>query len=357
MPTAQAESPALIVLVFVVGLCVGSFLNVLALRSLAGQSILWPPSRCPSCGKGLGVLDNVPLISFILLSGRCRHCRAPISWQYPAVELFTAVSLTVLFIVFGPTAQAAAMSVFVCTLIAVTITDFREKLIPHDITYPSMLMGIAFSASVRNDLLGALAGIGASYILFDFIAHYGLKVYRAARGKEEDDTGEPLDLSVDAALSLSGGQPAAEEEVEVMGGGDAVLSAVISAWLGWQRLALALLVAFLVGTVMGLLCLVREMARASILAKAIRPASAGACIGFALAALPVVAVAVASGLAVDSIPWLALGLIGSAAGATLGFLSVGSRVSRPFPFGPALAAGGMTAIFWDPIGSLGNTGS
>ncbi|HEY9870578.1 MAG TPA: prepilin peptidase [Candidatus Obscuribacterales bacterium] len=360
MAVGPTESILVMGLVFALGLCVGSFLNVLALRTLEGKSIVWPPSCCPACGQRIRAVDNIPLFSFLLLKGRCRWCRAPISWQYPLVELATAVSFLVLLKTFGATVYAVGMAVFVSTLIAVTITDFREKLIPHDITYPSMLVGIGFSTVVRNDLLGAMAGVGASYIIFDFIAHYGLKLYMlmqanrtAPEAAEADD-----DEAVDQALDVCQDQPAREmEEFEVMGGGDAVLSAVISAWLGWQRLVVALVIGFLIGTLMGVVYLVVEMRKANILHQCYRPAAAGAILGFVLFALPFLVLGLAMGLKATELPWLLMGLAGAAAGLVMGIVSVGTRVSKPFPFGPALAAGGVVAIFWNPAGALWQGGA
>ncbi len=348
------------ILVFVLGLCVGSFLNVLALRTLEGKSIVWPPSACSGCGKRIAAFDNVPVLSFLLLKGRCRACQAPISWQYPLVELTTAVALVAVTSTFGFTMYALGMAVFVCTLIAVTVTDFREKLIPHDITYPSMLIGIGFSAYVRNDLLGAMAGVGASYIIFDFLAHYGLKLYMAVyASKDKDSAAEPSDPVLDGALDLPGEEASAREmdEFEVMGGGDAVLSAVISAWLGWQRLVVALLVGFVVGTVMGTIYLIAEMRKANILHQCYRPAAAGAILGFALLSLPLIVVGLSMGLSLGELPWPYLGASGAMAGCLLGIVSVGTKVSKPFPFGPALAAGGAAAIFWNPLGGVWTGGA
>ncbi len=226
--------------------------------------------------------------------------------------------------------------VFVSTLIAITVTDLREKLIPHDITYPSMLLGLAYSHFIRNDLLGTLAGIGVSYILFDFIAHYGLKYYLRfhALPKESNET--------------AGGACGLEEaeEIEVMGGGDAVLSAVISAWLGWQKLLVALVIGFLVGTIMGVVYLAREMHRHGIISQCLRPVLKGAFIGILVVSAILGAFHLASGGLDLATPWLGSCALGAIAGGLLGFVSVGSSVSKPFPFGPALAAGALAAIFW-----------
>lgn len=354
------HSLALDLLVVIAGLAVGSFLNVLSLRTLQGESIIWPPSHCPRCDRGLLPQDNIPVLSYIFLRGRCRFCRAPISWQYPAVELATALSFLILLLVFGPTLYAAGMAVLVCTLIAVTVTDIREKLIPHDITYPSMLVGIGFSSFVRGDLGGAMMGIGASYILFDFLAHYGLKLYihfHTPHGEDQEAENE-IDESVDNALGLTDTERAAgEEEIEVMGGGDAVLSAVIAAYLGWQRLLAALFVGFIVGTAFGIILLIVEMKRANLIREAVRPMGIGAVIGFAALGITSLVTGTALGLPASMLPWLQFGCLGAAAGGLLGLISVGTRVSKPFPFGPALAAGGFAAIFWNPVGSMLNGGA
>ncbi len=344
------------------GLVVGSFLNVVALRSLSGQSIVWPPSHCMRCQKRIPVWDNIPLVSFLLLKGRCRFCRAPISWQYPAVELGTAAAFFVVIRAFGVSWQAAGMLFFVCTLIAVTVTDLREKLIPHDITYPSMLVGLAYSTFYRHDPLGALAGVGASYIIFDFLAHYGLKLYLHLHGApaaaaEEEGADEVVDQEL--GLSTAGGESGEPPgpEVEVMGGGDAVLSAVIAAYLGWQRLVAALVVGFVAGTIFGVGLLIMEMHRAGILKDALRPTVTGVLVGFVLLAMPALFIGMSAGLPAGSLPWIGFGLVGAAGGALLGIVSVGTRVSKPFPFGPALAIGGAVAVFWDPISSLAGGGA
>ena len=344
------------VLAFVVGLAVGSFLNVLAIRTLSGTSIIWPPSSCPACRQRLSLRDNIPLLSFIFLKGKCRSCQAPISWQYPIVELTTGLSFVVLVTTFGFTLYTAGLAVFACTLIAVTVTDLKEKLIPHDITYPSMIAGIAFSALLRKDLLGAMAGVGASYIIFDFLAHYGLKLYLAVYGGPPSNivSTDSVDPILDAALKVGevSDNDLAMDEFEVMGGGDAVLSAVISAWLGWQRLIVALVVGFMIGTIIGIWLLLKEMHKEKILTQCYRPALLSSIFGFFLLASPAVTLSIVSGLGVDQVPWLTAGLLGALAGCVLGIVSVGTKVSKPFPFGPALAIGGAVAIFFDPIGTL-----
>lgn len=387
---------ALSALMFVLGLCVGSFLNVLALRSLAEESIFWPPSKCPRCNHALSPFDNIPLISWIALGGKCRYCRAPISWQYPAVEFFTACMFVAIpnvfltfeahpylkwhFTVLHDTQNGYEMFdsnvtlwwyifgalFFACTLIAVTVTDFREKLIPHEITYPAMLVGILFSTLVRHDGLGAMAGIGASYIIFDFIAFYGLKLYWIMHGNDEEKELQP---KIRHSVAFDGFQlrplkpkpsrhnpkpakpPEEEEPLEVMGGGDAVLSAVMSAFLGWQLLVMALIIGFFVGTVMGLGLLIREIVKANLLHKLVRSCLIWSALGATVLGVMGGCLLYAFNPA-DDTPNVSgtasFAGLGALSGLLLAMVLTGTRVSKPYPFGPALAAGGMVAIFFLP---------
>jgi prepilin signal peptidase PulO-like enzyme (type II secretory pathway) len=378
-------------LAFIFGLAVGSFLNVLALRTLDSVSVLWPPSQCPVCLHKLAPTDNIPVVSYMLLRGRCRYCGVSISWQYPVVELVTGISFWFVVKNFGLSFESLGTLFFASTLITVTVTDFRERLIPHDITYPSMLVGILYSALVRQDLLGALAGIGVSYIIFDFLAHYGLKVYLKMVSPEQtlpDLAGKRrLSLYLPAGqkrnygsrlralktgifskkrgpslyASLKASQRnrfmESPEEFSVMGGGDAVLSAVIAAYLGWQRLALALAVGFIVGTIMGLSLLLTQIKDAGLLQKCYRSSLKAATIGGAFMGLTLLGCGLYFGAPLEELPWLPTLLVGAFAGAMMGFVAVGTRVSKPYPFGPALAMGAFVAIFVDPAGILAQPGA
>ena len=129
------------------------------------------------CQHKLSLWEILPLLSFFCPTKNCHHCRQRLFLEYPFVEIFTACAFLVLAWHFHMTPYAVGMMIFVSILIAVCITDFKAKIIPHEITYPAIILGIIFSAQVRSDLLGALAGIGVSYIVFDFLAFYGLQVY------------------------------------------------------------------------------------------------------------------------------------------------------------------------------------
>jgi leader peptidase (prepilin peptidase) / N-methyltransferase len=352
MTVSISESPAaLYSLTFILGACVGSFLNVLAIRLLAEKSVLTPPSHCLDCDHRLGAFELIPVASYFLLGGKCKHCKKKISWQYPVVELFTALWFVLLVWHFGLTWNCLGMLYFSAVLIAVTVTDFREKLIPHEITYPSILLGILFSAFIRDDLIGTMAGIGGSYILFDFIAFYGLKLYpylhpevkelQAEQASDEDE-----DTAVDSALGV--GPEPEMEEFEVMGGGDAVLAALVSAWLGWERLVITVMLGFIFGAVLGGMYLVGEMKKAGILGHCIKRGLIGLAIFTAIGTAMFLGLAHMSNQSLWQAQWLVAISIFAFSGGFVGFIWAGKRVSRPFPFGPALALAAAVSMFFDP---------
>lgn len=354
-------SPYLELLSALIGVCVGSFLNVVAVRSLAEKSLLHPGSHCPQCQHKLGLCDLIPVISYWLLKGKCRYCQAAIHWHYPLVELLTAVVFVTIIHFFSTipcdafvdrSSIALFMLLFASTLIAVTVTDFKEKLIPHEITYPMVLVGLGFSQFFRNDLLGSLVGVGVSYLLFDLIAHYGLMFYHWLHPEilEEEQfelTQDHLeqDPYLDDNFNLS--EEIAHEPLEVMGGADAVMAAVIGAWLGWEKLAIAVIVAFMVGALMGAVYLFDELRKEKLLAKALKPAAIGFGIMSVIPLLAVLAIVlyfkpVENPLLSPSIYLFCLAM--GTAGGTFGILTSGVRVSKTFPFGPALAVGAAYAM-------------
>jgi len=154
---------ALAVVVFAPGLALGSFLNVVAARVPLRRSIVTPPSACMSCNREIAWYDNVPLLSYFLLRGRCRHCEARIPFLYPAVELVTALLLAGCVLAFGLTGRAAIAAVFCAVLVAVSVIDLEHRIIPNRIVLPATVV-VLVANSVR-DLspewaLAALAGSG-----------------------------------------------------------------------------------------------------------------------------------------------------------------------------------------------------
>ncbi|MDQ7842936.1 MAG: prepilin peptidase [Armatimonadota bacterium] len=203
------------VLIFALGAALGSFLNVVIYRLPRRRSLVSPRSQCPSCGTPIAARDNIPLLSFLLLRGRCRYCRRPIGWRYPLVELLTAVLLTLLWLREGPTLQFAAAAVFVLLLIPIFFIDLEHRIVPNALSYPGIVLGLLLAVPQGRfaDALFAGAGAGAVFLLI-------------------------------AILSRGG-----------MGGGDIKLAVVMGAFLGWPAIAFALLVAFTTGALVGVVLL------------------------------------------------------------------------------------------------------
>jgi leader peptidase (prepilin peptidase)/N-methyltransferase len=196
--------------VVTVGLVIGSFLNVVIARLPERRSLWAPRSACPGCGNAIAWHDNIPLVSFLLLRGRCRACAAPISWRYPIVESSTAVLFALAWIVVdGSIVDFAMAAVLLAALVAITVIDLRYQVIPDAITLPGVVVGLAASlVSPRVTFLESAAGV---------LVGGGLFV---------------------AVIVLSRGG---------MGGGDLKLGAMLGAFLGWKVLLVALFIAVVLG--------------------------------------------------------------------------------------------------------------
>jgi len=136
---------------FVLGLVVGSFLNVCILRIPAGESIVLPASHCPKCGKAIAPYDNVPVLSWLWLRGRCRNCKAPIAALYPAVELLTGLLFALCALAFGFQLPALKWAVFCALLVVLAITDLRERILPDKVNLTGAVLGLAWSAVLPVD--------------------------------------------------------------------------------------------------------------------------------------------------------------------------------------------------------------
>jgi leader peptidase (prepilin peptidase)/N-methyltransferase len=154
----------------VLGASVGSFVNVCVSRLPAGESVVRPRSRCPRCGAAIGWHDNVPLLSWMLLRGKCRHCRESISIQYPAVELVTALIWVGLALHYGPTWMALQGSVLMSLLLTISIIDARHYLIPDALSLGGLGAGLALALlpgppSILTSVLGAALGFGVLLVV------------------------------------------------------------------------------------------------------------------------------------------------------------------------------------------------
>jgi len=213
-PTVADSWPAGIVgAVALFGLAIGSFLNVVIARLPAGRSLVRPRSTCPGCSALLKWYDNIPVLSFLVLRGRCRTCGMRISWRYPIVEMVTAVVLVLAYVALGPTADFAVAVVLLPALIAITGIDLQHQLIPDAITLPGILVGLLLNlATGRMSWVESVIGIALGGGLFFLII-----------------------------LVSRGG----------MGGGDLKLGAMLGAFLGWKALLFGLFVAIVLGGVIG----------------------------------------------------------------------------------------------------------
>ncbi len=129
-------------LIFIIGLLIGSFLNVVIVRLPNDQSIIAPPSHCPECGTRLQAWDLVPVFSWLLNRGQCRYCQGAISWQYPVVEVMTALIFFALYLKYGLSAQLLLYFILVALLLVGSVIDLRELIIPNRITYPGIIIGL-----------------------------------------------------------------------------------------------------------------------------------------------------------------------------------------------------------------------
>lgn len=225
----------------ILGLCVGSFLNVVIHRlpkimeqewhgqcaELRGEpapatekiSLSSPRSRCPKCGHKISALENIPVLSYLLLRGKCAGCSTPISPRYPIIEIFTALASAYAAWHFGPTIQTIGALLLIWSLIALTAIDFDTQLLPDTITLPLLWLGLAFNitstyTNISTAVIGAMVGYLSLWLVF-----WGFKL---ATGKEG------------------------------MGYGDFKLLAALGAWLGWQMLPAIILLSSVVGAVVGI---------------------------------------------------------------------------------------------------------
>ena len=225
---------------FLLGLVIGSFLNVCILRIPADKSIVLPASSCPKCGKGIAPYDNIPVLSWIFLGGKCRNCKTKISAMYPAVELLTGLLFLGCYLVFGLSVDALKWAVFAALLVVLTITDLRERILPDEVNFFALGAGLLFSfftksldgtalwfsnrwfdfpppqmaLSFADAVLGAIAGSGLLWIVAEG--------YFRIRGREG------------------------------MGLGDVKMMAGVGAFLGLKRTMMTVLLGSLLGSVIGI---------------------------------------------------------------------------------------------------------
>ena len=207
------------------GAIMGSFLNVCIIRLPKEESIVAPGSHCPQCKKPIKFYDNIPLVSYLLLRGRCRYCHSPISIQYPLVEGITALGSLILFMKFGLSLSYLIYFAFVAALIVITVIDLYHQIIPDVISLPGIGVGLLASLIIPqitflNSLLGVLLGGGSLFLV--------ATLYQWLFKREG------------------------------MGGGDVKLLAMIGAFLGWKAVILTILLSSLIGSITGIIIMVSK---------------------------------------------------------------------------------------------------
>jgi leader peptidase (prepilin peptidase)/N-methyltransferase len=204
------------------GAVIGSFLNVCIYRLPLGRSVVWPGSACGSCGHMLAWYENIPVVSYLVLRGRCRACRSPISLRYPFVELLTAAMFAAAWWYYGPGALLVSRLVFGCALIVLFAVDLEHHLLPNLITVPGIVAGLGFSFLTEpgwfDSLLGIVVGGGVLWAIAE--AYYLVR------------------------------------HEEGLGMGDVKMLAMIGAFVGWKLTLITLMMASFAGSFVGILLIV-----------------------------------------------------------------------------------------------------
>lgn len=208
------------VLTFIIGLCLGSFMNVCIYRLPLSKSIVTPRSMCPGCNNFIKFYDNIPVLSYIFLGGKCRNCNIPISFRYPMVEIISGLAALSCFIKFGLSIEGLVYFAFASSLIVITFIDIDHKIIPDVISLPGIPIGLLLASFVlpsmnfKESIIGILAGGGS---LFAIAWIYSLITKK-----------------------------------EGMGGGDIKLLAMIGSLTGWKGVLFTIFIASATGTLAGI---------------------------------------------------------------------------------------------------------
>jgi len=215
-----------IVLISILGLIVGSFSNVCIYRIPKNESIVYPASHCPKCRSIISPKDNIPLLSYILLKGRCRNCKSKISIQYPVVELLTGLTYLIIYVIYGLSIQTLIYIILSSALIIIAFIDLNEQIIPDVISLPGIVIGFILSffvpyISFINSASGVVVGGGIILV----IGLAGSVIFKK----------------------------------EAMGGGDVKLAAMIGAFLGWRYIIVSLFLGFFLGALTGIILIMAKI--------------------------------------------------------------------------------------------------
>jgi len=219
--------------VIIIGLVIGSFLNVVALRFLSNESIVFPPSKCPKCNTKLKWYDNIPILAYILLLGKCRYCKKPISVQYPIVEAVTSIMFLLVFLQQGFSLSTLMLWILFSCGIVMCVTDFREQVIFDAISIPLIPIGLIYSFfnlgnfvsdkiqvfnfgfSLQQTFIDSIIGTISAFLLFEIISLFSKLLFKQ----------------------------------RAFGEGDTVIAMAFGAWFGWKIMLLTSLLAVLVQSI------------------------------------------------------------------------------------------------------------
>ena len=230
----DVAEPVLTVFAFIWGAMLGSFLNVCVWRLPRNESVVRPASHCPGCGKPIAWYDNIPLLSYLALRGRCRHCGARISPQYPAVELAVALIWAGAVVWWGASWNALSGALLTTLLLGIALTDARHYLIPDEFSLGGLGAGLALSFVPGGiSPLGSVVGAAAGFALLWLVKAGG--DWALARGLIH---GEELKQVLEAG-----------EKPTTLGGGDLKMMAMVGSFLGWQGVLLTAFLGSLAGVV------------------------------------------------------------------------------------------------------------
>ena len=230
---------AILALVFITGLCIGSFLNVVILRTLSEESIVFPASKCPKCQTPLKWWHNIPVLSYLLLRGKCAFCKEPISIQYPIIELITGIIYTILFMKFGVSFDTLFAWIFAALLIVIAGTDIKEKVVYDVHTYTLMGFGLLYAVVVTATAIYQIHVAGtpiefSKYILLN--NPLSMSILGAIEGALI------LEICARAGYLVAG--------TRAFGEGDTFIAAGLGALFGWRTLLVVLALSVLIQVVL-----------------------------------------------------------------------------------------------------------
>ncbi len=219
------------IIVFIFGLITGSFLNVCIYRIPRNISIIWPASRCPSCNVPIKFYDNIPIISYVFLGGKCRYCKNSISFRYPMIEFLNGLFYVITINRFGIEWHSIFYFVLCSSLIVITFIDFDFQIIPDRITLPGIIIGLIAGSLFLPDPFSRFSNLGwkssiigsfTGFALYSLIAFTGSKIFKK----------------------------------EAMGGGDIKMMAMVGAVIGWKGIILTTFLGSLSGSIAGIFSMI-----------------------------------------------------------------------------------------------------